>query len=412
MVYNKEYYKRIMVFVKNIIFIRPTTLVLLVLLAQVFVTTVQAKTERLTKPSPSNVVPNIQWAGFAFLGDWNQRSTRYPYTAKIVNQKVAGGLSIIDNFLKDKLNNFSTSGYNLRPELGDLESGKGLSMALGISYEDVYVIPFGGDYKVSYEIGLNLVVFDFVDKKVVTVYPLRFLRNELFKHRPTKQENEKNIKSLYSGNGFNIIQKTIDRMKSVVIRPSYGNYIGIRNIDISNKALEKIPRDLQKNNIIKSQIAQQFEGLISKNTYTPIVPYTKGEIIGRNMAARFSNGEAYNLKLPELDYFIDLELRKFKKKESKHHQGFTALATVKVETPLGNSVNVKLSNNSWVLNKMAGDGTKRAQWSIYEESLTKLLEDFSKNLAVSEPKWLKKHSATKDANEQLNRFREILKKSQ
>ena len=110
MVHNKEYYKRIMVFVKNIIFIRPTTLVLLVLLAQVFVTTVQAKTERLTKPSPSNVVPNIQWAGFAFLGDWNQRSTRYPYTAKIVNQKVAGGLSIIDNFLKDKLNNFSTSG--------------------------------------------------------------------------------------------------------------------------------------------------------------------------------------------------------------------------------------------------------------------------------------------------------------
>jgi len=232
-------------------------------------------------PAPAEVV-DVHWAGFAFLGDYSQRETRYPYTSKIANQKVNGD-SVIDKSLRSKLQGFSTSNYNLDTGLGDLESGEGLSMALGVSYEDVYVVPFDGDYKVSYEIGLNLVVFDFVDKKIITVYPLRFLRNEVFSHRPTEAENEKIIKSLYGDNGFNILQETINRMGGLVIRPSYGSYIGVRNVNISNQAFEKIPNNILANDIIKTQVAQELEGLLSKNTYTPVVPFSKGEIIGRSL---------------------------------------------------------------------------------------------------------------------------------
>ena len=403
-------------FIKNKKIIKFGLMVLFASLMQscatVAVKTPVTKTVHLTKPSVPTEVLDVYWAGFAFLGDYSQRATRYPYTNEIINKK-KGGRSIIDKSLQSKLNDFSADGFNLHTgtTLGDLESGKGLSMALGISYEDIYVVPFGGKYKASYEIGLNLVVFDFIDKKIITVYPLRFLRNELFNQRPTEEDNKKVIRSLYAGDEFNILQESVNRMNTIVIRSSYGNYIGVRSVKRSNQASEKIPNDLLRNAIIETQIAQEFEGLLSKNSYTPVVPFTKGEAIGRNMRARFSNGKSFDLILPELDYFVDIELRDFEKKSRKNYQGFSSLVTIKASTGLGEVVNIKLSKNGWVLNKMSGN-TKNAQWTLYEESLSSLLSDFTKQLAVSTSDWTAKHSITKDANKQMEAFRGLVRKSQ
>jgi len=403
-------------FIKNKKIIKFGLMVLFASLMQscatVAVKTPVTKTVHLTKPSVPTEVLDVYWAGFAFLGDYSQRATRYPYTNEIINKK-KGGRSIIDKSLQSKLNDFSADGFNLHTgtTLGDLESGKGLSMALGISYEDIYVVPFGGKYKASYEIGLNLVVFDFIDKKIITVYPLRFLRNELFNQRPTEEDNKKVIRSLYAGDEFNILQESVNRMNTIVIRSSYGNYIGVRSVNMSNQAFEKIPNDLLRNAIIETQIAQEFEGLLSKNSYTPVVPFTKGEAIGRNMPTRFSNGKSFDLILPELDYFVDIELRDFEKKSRKNYQGFSSLVTIKASTGLGEVVNIKLSKNGWVLNKMSGN-TKNAQWTLYEESLSSLLSDFTKQLAVSTSDWTAKHSITKDANKQMEAFRGLVRKSQ
>jgi len=403
-------------FIKNKKIIKFGLMVLFASLMQscatVAVKTPVTKTVHLTKSSVPTEVLDVYWAGFAFLGDYSQRATRYPYTNEIINKK-KGERSIIDKSLQSKLNDFSADGFNLHTgtTLGDLESGKGLSMALGISYEDIYVVPFGGKYKASYEIGLNLVVFDFIDKKIITVYPLRFLRNELFNQRPTEEDNKKVIRSLYAGDEFNILQESVNRMNTIVIRSSYGNYIGVRSVNMSNQAFEKIPNDLLRNAIIETQIAQEFEGLLSKNSYTPVVPFTKGEAIGRNMRARFSNGKSFDLILPELDYFVDIELRDFEKKSRKNYQGFSSLVTIKASTGLGEVVNIKLSKNGWVLNKMSGN-TKNAQWTLYEESLSSLLSDFTKQLAVSTSDWTAKHSITKDANKQMEAFRGLVRKSQ
>jgi len=152
--------------------------------------------------------------------------------------------------------------------------------------------------------------------------------------------------------------------------------------------------------------------VLSKNTFVPLVPYSTGEAIGRNMAARFSNGDSYEFKLPELDYFIDIELRDFKLKNREHHIGFASLITLKVDTELSNAVNAKFSNVPWVLKEMTGNGSKDSKWTIYEESLGGLLSSLAKQVASSDGKWLKKHSVTKNVDEQLSLFREILIKSQ
>lgn len=369
----------------------------------------------LKKPVALEIPEKVYWAGFAFLGDSSQSKIRYPYTAKISAQKNSQGLAILDAFLTPKISGLPDHGYDLRTGLGALKTGDGLSMAIGISYEDIYVQPLNDQFKVSYEIGLNIIVFDFTDKKMLAVYPLRFLRNELFKQPPSSKLNEKIIQSLYLSEDpeLNILVKTLEHMKQIIVRASYGNHIGIRNIKLTPLAIDKIPEKLLKDDIIKTQVAQQFEGLLSANTYTPMVPFTKGEAIGNKMAARFSNGNAYNFKLPELDYFIDLELRGFKEKDSKNYLGFTSLITLQVGSTLSdNVVNSKFSHTPWVLKTMVTTPNKTARWTGYEESLGKLLEDLSKQIASTDSDWVKKHSVTTGVENQFNEFRQLLKRSQ
>ena len=253
----------------------------------------------------------VYWAGFAFLGDWNQRETRYPYTAAIVTETAKKGVSVIDDILRGKIKDFTAPGFILKKnKLGDLKTGKALSMAIALSYEDIYVLPFDGDFKASYDIAMNVVVFDFEEKKVIAVYPLRFLRNEMYKNSPTKKQHKEVIKALLTSNdrGFNLFDETIKRMQGMVIKSTYGNYLGVNSVELAPKAIDKIPNKLLQNKIIETQIAQQFEGALSKSAYVPMVPFTKGEAVGGTMAARFSNGDSFELQLPEKDYLINLNL--------------------------------------------------------------------------------------------------------
>jgi len=104
-------------------------------------------------------------------------------------------------------------------------------------------------------------------------------------------------------------------------------------------------------------------------------------------------------------------LRDFKKKSSEDHKGFASLITIKASTDLAEISNIKLSHNAWVINEMSGN-SKDSQWTLYEESLSKLLNDFTKQLAISNSQWIKQHSVTKNAEKQMEGFRGLIRKSQ
>lgn len=389
---------------------------LLLALMSIFISGCQTQSVKKVHITEKNIVKesvDISWAGFAFLGDFSQRETRYPYTAKIISSaEMNGQRSVIDSRLSLFIKEFQSDKYNLQTDL--MTKSHALSMALGISYEDVYELNIDGKYKVSYEIGLNIVLFDFEDKKIISVFPMRFLHNELYSSKPNDIDHARVINNLYTGNGFNILKESLSRMQSLNIRESYGNYIGVRKVTLSNNSKDIVPETFMKGGVIHSQIAQEFEGLLSKNAFVPVVPYTKGELVGRSMTARFSDKRKLNLKLPELDYYIDLDLRGFAFKQKKKHNGYTGRITVKSSTDLTpNITNLKLSKQLWVLKKGSGDiNNIESQWMIYKDALSRLFDSFTKQLAVSDSNWTKKHSISKDAEAQMQFLRNLIYKSQ
>jgi hypothetical protein len=377
-------------------------------------------TKQLVMPMMPAEPVEVYWAGFAFLGDSNQRETRYPHAVAIESETAKEGVSLFDDMLRDKIKGFTAPGFILHPVVpsGLTNKGEVLSVAIALSYEDVYVIPFDGDFKVSYDITMNVVVFNWGDKKVIAVYPMRFLHNELYKRRPTDKQHRKVIKSLLTANdkGINVFDEIIKRMKGIVINPTPGNYIGVNSVKLADKALKYIPSDLLEKENLVAQIAQEFEGQLSKSAYVPLIPFTKGEAVGNKMAATFSNGDRYDFELPKKDYFINLELPGFKKHSSADHDGFVSalgLTVVRVsdEGPGKKFVDASFTNNVWVVKGLSGKKSVKNHWAIYESALSKLIEDLSRQIVSTDSKWLDIHAFGDDVGGQFDRFREILIKS-
>ena len=77
---------------------------------------------------------------------------------------------------------------------------------------------------------------------------------------------------------------------------------------------------------------------ISTRAGVPIIPYTKGHAVGNVFPMRVSDGTVYNLKLPDPDYAISVDLSNVKKVQFGQVAAgssfiYGTFATVKIELP-------------------------------------------------------------------------------
>lgn len=367
----------------------------------------------LLQPSSSiaSSKPHLFWSGFAFLGDFDQRNTRYPYTSKIIlNSEKQRKQSPIDRKISLLLNNFSSENFQLNTSMA--QNSDSLFAGLGVAYEDIYKIKTDDKYKVSYEVGLNFMVFNFQEKKIVAIYPMRFLRNEIYDKDPDEQEHENIFNNLYTGDEFNILQEALNKIANVQIKESIGNYIGVSKVKLENNSERGIPASLDLDSI-KTSIAQEFEGFLSINNQVPLVPYTKGEIIGKDMAVRFSDRSRITFSLPDTDYNIEIRVRGFDFKMAKRHYGYTVKITVLASDDLHPElVKLNLSKNIWILKRGSGDiDDKLSQWLVYKEALSILLKEFTQQIHALDENWFKMNSINRDAVLQTKKLKRLINKS-
>jgi len=381
----------------------------------------------LTEQIDNTEVFDVYWAGFAFLGKNSERLARYPIS-DLISQEKSNGLSIINRSFIDLFKKINGKNPNLNIKPGLSTDPGMISMAVGLSYEDVYPIKYGDQYKTSYVLVLNIILFNFEEKKILTVYPYRALFNDSTSEIPSENKRKQVITDLYTGKILfsdaatktksSMLDLIAEKINSMKIRKAYRGYMGVRSVNIKDVVKDKIPEALLNNDVVKTQIAQEFEGYLSKNAFVPIVPYSGsggGEAIAKNMTARFAD-RSIQLKLPEIDFPVDIDIRKFLKKvpkKAKEFLNYKSIITVRASSPMKEDyVNIKLSRNMFNLKKVSGDGSIEHDWSLYQLSLSKLLNAFTEQLAESTPKWTKKHSVSKDAKQQMENLRELIRKSQ
>jgi hypothetical protein len=358
----------------------------------------------------------VYYAGFAYLGDFNNIKKNYRYTASI--NKDEGGRDYLDNVLSGRMKSQHFPNFNLKiGEQAPDTKGSAIALAFALNRETTSVEQIGNRYKVITELSAQALFFDYHEKKLISSYPVVVQYIDNLNESPTDSYYIKTVKQLYKGDGkANIFSELIARLETVYLNRDGTSRIQVTQVDVEDKALAVLPdRFLSDQDNFRNYIASTFTGYLSKNQNVPILPYSVGHAIGNKMAFTVANGDVFNLEIPKPDYEIRLTIRGFKKaliEETPIESAWAYGAYINIE------VIEPLSETSYIDTQFVNAASKTIpesqknvdDWAAYQETLIGLFDSLTREVSNPSKKWVKEHSPAKDARKSLNRLNnEVLK---
>jgi hypothetical protein len=202
----------------------------------------------------------------------------------------------------------------------------------------------------------------------------------------------------------------------VKTQPSTGNYIRVVSVDVEDKAHQTLLEYGQNEAVIKSRLADSFAERLSENHRIAYVPYSKGVAVGQKMAARFANGDIYQLELPTPDYRVHLRLRGFKKVMADR-------TSVESAWIYGSYLNVAIKDfddekvyldapfKYGAIKKVVAGTDNQDDWSAYQESLFMLVDQITRQTVAPDKAWAEKWSQGQPVFTQLQALRSVLERS-
>ncbi len=372
--------------------------------------------ETLSKQMPTEPF-DLTFAGFAFLGDCQENEKLYPYISKLAERAKCPNTSYqeLNKELFQAVKKINNPYFKLKLSGGsDFKKRETISLAFAISREKTRIQEFRGKFFVHYEVYAQGVVFDFSEMKVIASYPVRIQYSDFLDEKPSEAHSLDIFRKILLDQEFNsnIVNKWVERMNAVKIKESFGNYLGIVNVDVPSETLKMIPENVFNKGGFATQTANYLESSISANQLVPIVPYREGEAIGK-MRILFTGNKIYDLKLPEPDYSIFLKVRPFKK--------YTVDKLSYTQVTYGSFIDLKLRNVDLdktymdasfrnvpmaTLDKSAN--TKLNDWDEFSKSLQGLLDGLTKQITEKNSSWLENATKTEGIKNQLDQFNSVL----
>lgn len=359
---------------------------------------------------------NLYFAGFTFIGTANQ-ADRYPVAKKIFN----ANNEIINKKLYESIKNIKRDDLNIiKSDLGSLKSGDSLALAFALSDEKIERLAEKEGVYSFYKVLAQVLVFDVLEKKIVTNFPAAVQYQIYTKKLPTKLEDEKAFEKIYLDLTFDgsIFKDWTSRLEQINIKESGVRHLQIRDVILDSATINQMPQALKDNNIFITQTAQRFEFQLATNQNVPILPYTTGQLGNKKLGllGRFKDGISYELKLPEPDYVIDILVREFKnaKLEEKNYDGYVygSFITLKVSEPTTGKI--KLDSKFNFKNELTFDKSSSIvilnDWDIYQRTQDLLFSNLTKQISMRDDTQLEKITNTPDIKNQLKEFEEIIKK--
>jgi hypothetical protein len=350
------------------------------------------------------------FAGFSFAGDAIQNAQRYPVATEL--SETSRNLDIA---LSDQLTKLKRKDLVISKDVAT-KGIDSIALAFSLTEESVEEIPYGEDYLSIYRVIAQILIFDFESKKIIATYPTLVQHQDIKSVKMTKQDHTEVFKKIYLDTTFegNIFAQWVNRLETVKFKEANFSYLGIRSVTLDDGVIDFVPMQLRANNAYQTQVAQNFEFLLSSIQNVALLPYTTGQTIGKNMLARFSSG-TYELKMPPADFAIDILVRPFKSVSeligNRENIAFGSFITLKLESEGLHKVYVdsKFKN----INIVTLDRTERIvldKWSSYQISQRALFSKLAKQISIRDKDVIGEMSPSPDIDNQLMAFQEVLKK--
>lgn len=363
---------------------------------------------------------SVYYAGFSFVGNHADNAKAYPHSVALAKENGANGLPLIEQALLARMSKIERPDVNfIVNHLGDYRSGDAITLAFAIDWENVAVEKIADVYKVVVDLHGQILLFDYSEMKVIGSYPVAIQLRDVQNDEPSEEYIRSIIRALYLDDqyGINIVDEFSNRLKSVAIKPSFGQYLMVRNVVLEEKAVKHMPStERLDQSIFKTTVAQSFGKYLSLNQGVSLLPYTVGEAIGSKMALRFSNGDVFNLLIPEPDFTVDLIIRGFKKVKIGETHAKTAWVygsylRIHIEQPDFGKVYMDIPFKNAAIKKIPVSQVSVDDWTAYQESLYSFFNQFSSQVSSPSKKWIAEVTKAKDASKQFSAVNKILEKT-
>ncbi|WP_146742256.1 hypothetical protein [Oleiagrimonas sp. MCCC 1A03011] len=360
---------------------------------------------------------HVYFAGVAYTSDAADITSTYPHISEALS---ADGTVRLDGDLHRLLSDQSLPLKISFDSLGSTsDEQKATALALAIDRESTSVERIGNTYKVRVEIGAQALFFNFKDKQILGGFPFTL---EYIDARDTPP-SDAYIKGLYQSLIFgasgrpSLESEFVKTIQRAHVPDASIRHLRVGKVTLSPRTIKYLARVAPNENItaLKQQVAQEFGKFLATNQGISLLPYSSNQALGGSMPARFAEGDAYQLKIPDADYDIALNVAGFKKIARSSDAAATvylygAFVDVKVTEPLSGHVYFAQRMRQGASKIVPVSQKATDDWAASYETLLMLFNNFTKSISTPGAPWV--HSAMpkgRDVEKQLSTLRELIK---
>lgn len=359
----------------------------------------------------------VYFGGVAFTGNAADTARDFPQLSRLLD---ANGNARINAAIRQALQAQPASIDLKFDELGSVhDAGKSTALALAIDRETTSVERIGSDYKVRTEIAAQLLFFDFKEKQVLGGFPLVLDYIDVRNAPPTDDQLRAGFSHMVfdSGDPHSLVAEFVSTLRRISVPNAASRHLRVAKVTLAPKALEYIQQaaPTQDADTLRTQIAQEFGKYLAANQALSILPYSSNQALGSSMAARFVEGDAYQLKIPDADYDISLDVAGFKKIEQSHSNVSTlflygAFVDIDVREPLSNKQYFGQRIKQGASKDVPMTQASVDDWSASYETLLLLFNNFTHAPGNTDHSWAKSALPEgRDAQSQLSSLAELIK---
>lgn len=351
----------------------------------------------LAAPAAAQGAPPLFFGGHAYLTEFAAIGEAFPWLSRVLTETRQVEF---DRALAARAEAVRSANLDIRvSELGRLSPGAdALALVLAFDTETISVSIVRDTWKLLVDLSFQVLVYDVANQAVRASWPLAVQYIDAIERQPTEKDVLSAIERLLFGSQPTGLQATFwGAVQKLRIPASGARSLRVTQATLADLAKENLGNfrtaDAEQTRV---RIGHDFSKFLSSNPGVPVLPFRSSQATGGKIPARFSNGSAFSLTIPEADYEISIRLDGLKKVLTGTSPGvevwiYGTFFTIRVFEPLSAK---DFFNGQLKLGATRTIPTTLREvddWPSFEEAIQKLFNEFTGALAASDEAWWRTH---------------------
>lgn len=376
----------------------------------------------LITPASAATTPDgkVYFAGVAYTSNAATIPQAFPHVSRAL---VNGGDTSLNQRVRTLLQSQALPETIALDSLGSIkDAANSTALALGLDGETTSVEHIGSVYKLRIEVSAEALFFDFKEKQVLGGFPFIIDFIDISATPPSDDQIQAAYHNLLFGapGQHDLASEFAKTLAHASVPLASNKHLRVTSSTLGPKALDYIHQYTPEvdPSTLPIEVAEAFGTYLGANQHLSVLPYSNNQALGSSMAARFIEGDAYDLKIPEADYEIHLNVAGFKKiAQSQTNVDalllYGAFVDITVLEPLSGKVYFSQRVKQGESKTVPIIQTSVDDWPATHDTLLSLFDNFTRSLSDSNNPWLKSGlSDDKQARDQFSSLGELIQSCQ